>query len=201
MCQVQIHLEKILVYLDQYSSFINCHMVNYLTDDLWNNHIPIEIREEIQTDSDIDSAIQLFWEQRDDNISISNHPNFLKFLKSANEIHFDKLQNTDVCQNIDELNEKLRNLNCNIKNADLHLSEFMTAKKNHEVEITAQTVAHLCTHNNTSNENITVIDAGDGKGYLSSRLALEHNLRVLGVDANSSNTKNAEKRNLKLKVI
>lgn len=38
-------------------------------------------------------------------------------------------------------------------------------------------------------------------GYLSSRLALEYKLRVLGIDANSSNTENALKRNSKLEVI
>lgn len=39
-----------------------------------------------------------------------------------------------------------------------------------------------------------IIDAGDGKGYLSSRLALEHRLHVLGIDASATNTLGAQKR-------
>lgn len=38
-------------------------------------------------------------------------------------------------------------------------------------------------------------------GYLSSRLALEYKLRVLGIDANSENSENALKRNARLQVI
>lgn len=38
-------------------------------------------------------------------------------------------------------------------------------------------------------------------GYLSSRLALEYKLKVLGIDSNSDNTENALKRNARLEVI
>lgn len=50
-------------------------------------------------------------------------------------------------------------------------------------------IASIC-----ERENLFVVDAGDGKGYLSTRLSLEHDMRVLGVDYNPSNTFNALKR-------
>lgn len=45
-----------------------------------------------------------------------------------------------------------------------------------------------------------VVDAGDGKGYLSTHLTLEHNLKVLGIDFNPINTLGALIRQEKLEV-
>lgn len=52
-----------------------------------------------------------------------------------------------------------------------------------------------------NHEALCVIDAGDGKGYLSTRLSLEHNIKVLGVDYNPINTLGALIRSEKLEVI
>lgn len=51
-----------------------------------------------------------------------------------------------------------------------------------------------------SGQDCFIVDAGDGKGYLSSRLALQYGHRVLGIDANAANTENALNRNRKLQV-
>lgn len=45
-----------------------------------------------------------------------------------------------------------------------------------------------------------IVDAGGGKGYLSSRLALEYNLKVLGVDWNPQLTSTALTHSQKLNV-
>jgi len=52
----------------------------------------------------------------------------------------------------------------------------------------------------SSSQGSYIVDAGDGKGYLSSRLALQYGHRVLGIDANAENTQNALSRNRKLQV-
>lgn len=73
-----------------------------------------------------------------------------------------------------------------------------------QVEATACVVANLCSYKQLMGKNtdgkLFVVDAGDGKGYLSSRLALEHNLKVLGIDASATNTNGAQKRVSKLQV-
>lgn len=70
-----------------------------------------------------------------------------------------------------------------------------------KVEITADVIASMCEPNPARNQKkLCVIDAGDGKGYLSTRLSLEHNLKVLGVDCNPVNTKGAIARSEKLEV-
>lgn len=66
------------------------------------------------------------------------------------------------------------------------------------MEATAALVDKLV--KSTSDENLYIIDAGDGKGYLSSKLALQYGHRVLGIDANAMNTENALSRNRKLQV-
>lgn len=47
---------------------------------------------------------------------------------------------------------------------------------------------------------IFVADAGAGKGYLSTQLALKHNIKVLGIDYNPVNTLGALMRQEKLEV-
>ncbi|NXV83982.1 MET25 protein, partial [Atlantisia rogersi] len=44
-----------------------------------------------------------------------------------------------------------------------------------------------------------VIDIGSGKGYLSSFLSMQYNLKVYGIDSSNSNTNGAHERNRKLK--
>lgn len=68
-----------------------------------------------------------------------------------------------------------------------------------QVYITADVIANMCAP--TRNQSaLGVIDAGDGKGYLSTRLSLEHNIKVLGVDCNPVNTRGALLRSEKLEV-
>lgn len=44
-----------------------------------------------------------------------------------------------------------------------------------------------------------MIDIGSGKGYLSSFLSMQYNLKVYGIDSSSSNTNGAHERNKKLR--
>lgn len=70
-----------------------------------------------------------------------------------------------------------------------------------QVEIATDVIASMCeSYSNQNREKLCVIDAGDGKGYLSTRLSLEHNIKVLGVDCNPTNTLGALQRSQKLEV-
>lgn len=63
----------------------------------------------------------------------------------------------------------------------------------------ADLVACLCSYK-SDKKAMLVADAGDGKGYLSTNLALEHKLKVLGIDFNPVNTLGALIRQEKLEV-
>lgn len=62
-----------------------------------------------------------------------------------------------------------------------------------QVEVASDAVASICA-STASDRNLYVVDAGGGKGYLSTHLALEHKIKVLGVDWNPENTINALNR-------
>lgn len=64
----------------------------------------------------------------------------------------------------------------------------------------ADAVASICTSTGNG-EHLYVVDAGGGKGYLSTHLALAHKIKVLGVDWNPDHTINAMNRSEKLEVI
>lgn len=57
----------------------------------------------------------------------------------------------------------------------------------------------MCAQTN-HRKSLNVIDAGDGKGYLSTRLSLEHKIKVLGVDCNPINVNGALVRSERLEV-
>lgn len=68
-----------------------------------------------------------------------------------------------------------------------------------QVKVAADTVASICA-SRASGGNLYVVDAGGGKGYLSTHLALEYKIKVLGVDWNPDNSINAMNRSEKLGV-
>lgn len=70
-----------------------------------------------------------------------------------------------------------------------------------KVEVTSEIIANMCSSYSARGREPIVVDAGDGKGYLSSRLALQYKFKVLGIDANSINTNGAMARLEKLEVI
>ncbi|TDG50948.1 hypothetical protein AWZ03_002603 [Drosophila navojoa] len=100
---------------------------------------------------------------------------------------------TELLTSVEQLDQLL---NAQMQ-TQLNIKEFMSAKKCHEVELTAALINKLV-KSIIDDTNCYIVDAGDGKGYLSSRLSLEYGLSVLGIDANESNTKNALSRDSKL---
>lgn len=200
---VQLHLQRILKYLQPRLEFVNCHMVGYLTDNLWDKYVPNDVQAEIITENDVNDALEVFWLfQKGNNVDVAfnRFPALVEFLKETKRFGINGFFMT-VEQFTNELN-KIRggganDNKCKMHDNVLHIKEFMSEKKMHEVEVTSALVANLCSIGDRSR---CVIDAGDGKGYLSSRLALEYNIRVLGVDANAGHTEGAAKRTIKLEV-
>lgn len=199
--QLQYHLDNIIKYLSSYLPFANCHMVNYLSDNLWDSFIPQDIRNEIQNTTNINEAINLFWNHQNLNLSSeqnTKYPHLQQFLKNYQQYSLDSLK--CLWLTFDEMNLELLQLGCKLeKNDNLQIKDFMSAKKCSEVEATAHLIANLCTYSK-NNKSLFIVDAGDGKGYLSSRLALQYKLKVLGVDASAVNTVGAQKRINKLEV-
>uniref|UniRef100_A0A8C8VNF6 Methyltransferase like 25 n=1 Tax=Pelusios castaneus TaxID=367368 RepID=A0A8C8VNF6_9SAUR len=115
----------------------------------------------------------------------------VQFFALAAKYH--SLPNLGVCtpleQMLEALNEKQQ------ERCEMKTDEFMNNKKSHEVQIMSElidSIANFCGIKQ-------VIDLGSGKGYLSSFLSLQYNLKVYGIDSSNTNTHGANERNRKLK--
>ncbi|XP_044310824.1 methyltransferase-like protein 25 isoform X3 [Varanus komodoensis] len=73
--------------------------------------------------------------------------------------------------------------------------DFMNNKKSHEVQLMSELVDGIAKYCGLNQ----VIDLGSGKGYLSSFLSMQYNLKVYGIDSSNTNTHGANERNRKLK--
>lgn len=197
------HLDRVLRYLQSHMAFVNCHMVGYLTDNLWKTFIPETIQTEIQSLEDLNAAIEVLWNfnnQPNNFNSEYKFPCLLNFLHTSRALQLQT--SSELAITVEQLNQHLHNIGFEIEErSGLEIKEFMSEKKNHEVKIAARVITTLCgSRGSEDNSKLCVIDAGDGKGYLSSRLALEHQLHVLGIDANAINTAGAQKRTTQLEV-
>lgn len=199
---IQISLENVIKFWNKYSAFTECHMVGFITQEHWKNLIPHTIQDEINNlNSKNENILDILF----------SHPKSQKFQHQLNFSSFSATRSfvdsidtllaenfykfTLDCKQLDVELAKLGFVDAvEVEKQRLKITDFMTPKKNHEVEILSSLIARLC----RQSQNLHVIDAGDGKGYLSSRIALEYNINVLGIDASGSNTDGAKYRAEKL---
>jgi len=182
--KMELQIDKLVKYLMPFKKFINCHMVAYFTENHWENFITSEIQSELN--DNLPMAVENLM---DNGYDIESHPALRKFIIDSKSHTLPEMP--ELCWAFDKFREKV----VTPTETSLTIKEFMSAKKCHEVEILSNLVYDLC----KNEKNLAIIDAGDGKGYLSSRMALEFKLPVLGIDASQVNTHGAEKRSEKLK--
>ncbi|NXG01599.1 MET25 protein, partial [Sakesphorus luctuosus] len=103
------------------------------------------------------------------------------------------LSSLGVCTPLEDVLEALKG---NSQEATgIKPDEFMNNKKSHEVQVMSELVNSIANYCSIKQ----VIDIGSGKGYLSSFLSMQYNLKVYGIDSSDSNTSGAHERNRKLK--
>ncbi|KFZ57621.1 Methyltransferase-like 25, partial [Podiceps cristatus] len=103
------------------------------------------------------------------------------------------LSNLGVCTPLQDVLEALRGDNQGT--TGIKTDEFMNNKKSHEVQVLSELVDNIANYCGIKQ----VIDIGSGKGYLSSFLSMQYNLKVYGIDSSNTNTNGAHERNRKLK--
>ncbi|CAH1128051.1 unnamed protein product [Ceutorhynchus assimilis] len=177
-------IKQISEHLEMYLPLANVHMVDYFTKQVFFEYTPKNIREEA-SNYGYKNIIEAIYSQETDIFPCIN-----QYIEKSQEF---TLKNTKLCMSFDQFKETLQTLGCN-EITSLKLDIFMNAKKSHEVEILSGIAAAIKTLSKTSH----LIDIGDGKGYLSSMLALHHKIPVLGVDASEINTNGAVDRANKL---
>lgn len=128
---LQSHIQKTLERLVPFLGMANGPMVTYFTNQLWKTHVPTEIQREIQTPSDIKSAVDIYWQHLDEDFNHKNEngkfKHFLSFLSNAKGHHLDNLDDVWITP------EQLRQIFDNQRTTPLPIKGFMNTKKNHEV--------------------------------------------------------------------
>lgn len=166
MSKYDDHFNKVLSFANTYYELINCHLVDFLTDNLWEKCLPDALRSELErceTDSNC-------WAE---NISFPELNNFTTLTRSLS------LESCSTMANVDSLTEILPNgSTIDVMKCKESKREFMNVKKLHEVEVLGNVVASVA----TSTRNL-VIDAGAGKAYLSTFLAENYEIPVLAIDS------------------
>lgn len=105
---------------------LNDHMILYLTNDLWQKHLPAAIRQEIRTQSDAKEALNVYWTHLEQD-GKESFPNLREFLATARENSIDTMR--DVWITVGELKEQL-----NIERSEqFKVHGYMNEKKNYEV--------------------------------------------------------------------
>ncbi|NXJ59284.1 MET25 protein, partial [Rostratula benghalensis] len=133
-----------------------------------------------------------------DNVTFSNV--FCEKSKKLINVHlfalaaqYYSLSNLGVSTPLGALLEALRGDNQGT--TGIKTDEFMNNKKSHEVQVMSELVDNIAKYCGIKQ----VIDIGSGKGYLSSFLSMQYNLKVYGIDSSNTTTNGAHERNRKLK--
>ncbi|KAJ6651391.1 hypothetical protein lerEdw1_020964 [Lerista edwardsae] len=103
------------------------------------------------------------------------------------------LPNLGVCVPLEQMLEALNRKQQ--PTSGMKTDDFMNNKKSHEVQLMSELVDGIANYCGLKQ----VIDLGSGKGYLSSFLSMQYNLKVYGIDSSNTNTHGANERNRKLK--
>lgn len=177
-------LDNVIAFLEPYLPLVNCHMVDYFTTDAYNRLIPENIQLEVHNIG----AKEIINCLLDGNLNRT--PHLENYFNSCNK--FITKNCTKTCISVDDFYKKL--LDGNLITSGIKLNRFMSTKKSHEVEALSALAANIYNISNTSH----LIDIGDGKGYLSSMLAMHHKIPILGIDASYINTNSSVKRVEKL---
>lgn len=123
--QLQKRLDGLIEFLNPHWDFVNCHMVNFLTDFHWGTFIPAALRNEIGCKEDLELAMeQLFWQTGK---STSKFPEWERFLSKGEQERLSL--HSELLTNVDQLIDGPENA------TQLSIREFMSAKKCHEVSL------------------------------------------------------------------
>jgi hypothetical protein len=171
---VQVRLNELLAFLKTQQAFLDAHLVNFFTEDLWGSLVPEEWRDDLERLTDN----QMTYSSTEALEEIIGSRSLTEFMKECRRLSL-KGGKTEIR-----------------KMSDLFSGEEITAvamsdKKRHEVNRMTSFVGFLAKAVDINQ----VIDIGSGRGYLSESLALSCHLKTIGLDSKEGNTKSARKRN------
>lgn len=128
--QVSKRLDAILGFMEPYWPWVNCHMVNFITDKHWETFVPVCMREELAGKEDINECIEsIFWS----NTSNTNgkYSEIGKFIEKARSNSIDNFQEILISRKA--LEKSVLNISQEKEQQPISIKEFLSEKKRHEV--------------------------------------------------------------------
>ncbi|XP_077195062.1 putative methyltransferase-like protein 25 isoform X3 [Paroedura picta] len=129
------------------------------------------------------------------NIFCENSQKLVNVRAFALAAKYYSMPNLGVCTSLEDMLKALNRQQQPKSDVEMKTDDFMNNKKSHEVQLMSTLVDGIAKYNGLNQ----VIDLGSGKGYLSSFLSMQYNLKVYGIDSSNTNTHGANERNRKLK--
>ncbi|KAL0113685.1 hypothetical protein PUN28_012665 [Cardiocondyla obscurior] len=182
MAEYSQHFEKTLDFIDKYQNLIDCHLVDFITEGLWEKCLPEALRIELES-ADSDDI----WAESNTDSELSN---FIQLTKSLS------LESCPAVMCLEDLPKLLPQSSGGRLTDDkrVHLqSELMSTKKSYEIEVLGKVIAEMALVTRG-----LVIDAGAGKAYLSTYLSERFNIPVLAIDSSQVCHKGAINRQEKI---
>ncbi|XP_071556898.1 probable methyltransferase-like protein 25 [Temnothorax nylanderi] len=168
MAEYNQHFEKALDFINIYQKLVDCHLVDFITEGLWDKCLPERLRSELES---IDTSDDI-WTGNDTDSELSN---FIQLTRSLS------LESCPAVTWVDDLTKLLpqSSKGGSIENKLVRpKSELMNTKKSHEIEVLGKVIAEMALITRS-----LVIDAGAGKAYLSTYLSEHFNIPVLAIDS------------------
>lgn len=184
MAEYNNYFEKTLDFINIYQELIDCHLVDFITEKLWDKCLPEKLKSELESINTNDNI----WMESNINPELSN---FIQLTRSLS------LKSCPAVICVDDLLKLLPQFPSkeqSVKNKFIDpKSQFMNTKKSYEIDVLGKIIAEmaLSTHS-------LVIDAGAGKAYLSTYLSEHFDVPVLAIDSSQVCHKGAINRQEKI---
>lgn len=127
---VRGHLHRCLQFLRPFLPMANSHMVTFITDKLYEKYVPLSIRNEIGSATQIDQAMEIYWNQLNTKVDAAETNEFRCLQKHLDDVRSHTLDGIDGVWI--EPNELQAIIGCKTKDAVV-IKGYMTEKKNYEV--------------------------------------------------------------------
>ncbi|XP_008559386.1 probable methyltransferase-like protein 25 [Microplitis demolitor] len=179
---------EILSFIDKYSELINCHLVDFITENLWEKCLPDNLKKQFEDIEKLKIDLTIYDNKNKDN-DFSELDNFI------DRVNYLNLKNNPQLLKLEDISTLIADDHCSWRdfyhnNNDSNVEQnFMKDKKKYEIEIFSKVIGYLSRLNSS-----LVIDVGAGKGYLGTSLYKNYKIPVLAVDSCESRHKSAISR-------
>ncbi len=142
--KIQRNVDKIIASLSSSYDFFQYQMVPWLCESLWERFAPIEIQNEINNQKDIETALELFFQQNSPPKELLlKHPALYKHIEHKKSFYLENLENKLFLTEHELFNE-FKRLEIPIqKGLNFDVRDCMKEKKCYEVEIASSIVGEL----------------------------------------------------------